>query len=353
VLLLEDGIPLAYAPYGDNSSYYHPPSSASSASKCSQGSGQIAIRPHTVVRSSKLTSRRPCPPNQKACRGHARQRGLPRGARQLRRQLRQHRFIAHGTYKETTARRNMNFRIYDLNLKSCTSSPKRQALTFRSSYYTRLAGHLLGPHPRRVGGRPAPNPFANDHMYAYRWGTSATHRFELNPATTFLTNAYYTTATATGAQSSNRGSAPTTEHRGGLRRMANLDTTCGNEGRRTTVLERGPRARVTVEHACSAWTRPPSRPAYHHETSTCIQANGDFPDSREPAPDRTRVRKTVIGTVTRRRASCRTASTSAAGPHAACASRGVDYERIDNLLGTRGETSIDQWIPGSAPPSRP
>jgi len=24
----------------------------------------------------------------------------------------------------------------------------------------------------------------------------------------------------------------------------------------------------------------------------------------------------------------------------------VDYERIDNLLGTRGETSIDQWIPG-------
>ena len=25
VLLLEDGIPLAYAPYGDNAAYYHPP----------------------------------------------------------------------------------------------------------------------------------------------------------------------------------------------------------------------------------------------------------------------------------------------------------------------------------------
>ena len=25
VLLLEDGIPLSYAPYGDNASYYHPP----------------------------------------------------------------------------------------------------------------------------------------------------------------------------------------------------------------------------------------------------------------------------------------------------------------------------------------
>jgi Fe(3+) dicitrate transport protein len=24
----------------------------------------------------------------------------------------------------------------------------------------------------------------------------------------------------------------------------------------------------------------------------------------------------------------------------------IDYERIDNLLGTRGETSVDQWIPG-------
>jgi len=48
VLLLEDGIPLAYAPYGDNASYYHPPIDRFEEVEVLKGSGQILYGPSTV-----------------------------------------------------------------------------------------------------------------------------------------------------------------------------------------------------------------------------------------------------------------------------------------------------------------
>jgi Fe(3+) dicitrate transport protein len=48
VLLLEDGIPLTYAPYGDNASYYHPPVDRFDSIEVLKGSGQILYGPTTV-----------------------------------------------------------------------------------------------------------------------------------------------------------------------------------------------------------------------------------------------------------------------------------------------------------------
>ncbi|HEV2884428.1 MAG TPA: TonB-dependent receptor plug domain-containing protein, partial [Pyrinomonadaceae bacterium] len=48
VLLLEDGIPLTYAPYGDNASYYHPPIERFDGAEVLKGSGQILYGPQTV-----------------------------------------------------------------------------------------------------------------------------------------------------------------------------------------------------------------------------------------------------------------------------------------------------------------
>ena len=48
VLLLEDGIPLTYAPYGDNASYYHPPIERFESVEVLKGSGQILYGPVTV-----------------------------------------------------------------------------------------------------------------------------------------------------------------------------------------------------------------------------------------------------------------------------------------------------------------
>ena len=47
VTLLEDGIPLAYAPYGDNASYYHPPIDRFERIEVLKGAGQILFGPKT------------------------------------------------------------------------------------------------------------------------------------------------------------------------------------------------------------------------------------------------------------------------------------------------------------------
>ncbi len=49
ILLLEDGVPLAYAPYGDNASYYHPPVERFESIEILKGAGQIEYGPVTVA----------------------------------------------------------------------------------------------------------------------------------------------------------------------------------------------------------------------------------------------------------------------------------------------------------------
>ncbi|MCK7508581.1 MAG: hypothetical protein MZV70_33995 [Desulfobacterales bacterium] len=44
MLLLEDGIPLAYAPYGDNASYYHPPVERFERDRGAEGLGPDPVR---------------------------------------------------------------------------------------------------------------------------------------------------------------------------------------------------------------------------------------------------------------------------------------------------------------------
>ena len=48
VLLLEDGLPLAFAPYGDNASYFHPSIERFNRIEVLKNSGQIAFGPQTV-----------------------------------------------------------------------------------------------------------------------------------------------------------------------------------------------------------------------------------------------------------------------------------------------------------------
>src|SRR5688572_20607214 len=49
VLLLEDGVPLGFAPYGDNAAYYHPPVERYESIEVMKGSGQIAYGPQTIA----------------------------------------------------------------------------------------------------------------------------------------------------------------------------------------------------------------------------------------------------------------------------------------------------------------
>ena len=67
-LLLEDGLFVTYAPYGDNATYYHPPVERFEAIEVVKGSGQIAYGPVTVGGVvNYLTPAPPVKPDARTC----------------------------------------------------------------------------------------------------------------------------------------------------------------------------------------------------------------------------------------------------------------------------------------------
>src|SRR5688572_31665311 len=64
VLLLEDDIPLTYAPYGDNASYYHPPIERFERIEVFKGGAQIGYGPQTI--SGLVNYITPAPPSRRA-----------------------------------------------------------------------------------------------------------------------------------------------------------------------------------------------------------------------------------------------------------------------------------------------
>jgi len=352
VLLLEDGIPLSYAPYGDNASYYHPPVTRFERIEVLKGSSQILFGPHTV--GGVINYITPSVPADSAGQLTASlgNEGFGEVLGQYGDTIGNTGFIAHGTYRESDgARDNMNFRVADLNLKVVQQLTERQAVTVRGSYYDEDSQvTYTGLTLDEWRADPRQNPFKNDHMYAYRWGTSATHQFDLNPSTTFITNAYYTYFNRDWwRQSSNSGQRPNDSSDPACGGMGNLNTTCGNEGRLRQYWTTGLEPRVTVEHGLfGADNVTEAGMRYHHEDQYRVQANGDDPRSRQPGTGRNAgVREDSDREVTAASAFVQ----NRFGFDRWSVTPGVrfediDYTRIDNLLGTRGETSISEWIPG-------
>jgi len=352
VLLLEDGIPIAYAPYGDNASYYHPPVERFERIEILKGSGQIAYGPHTV--GAVINYITPAVPDQLDGRLVAslgnKNFGEVHG--QVGDRFGDTGFIAHGTYKETDgARENMHFEVGDVNLKVVHEFTGRQAVTFRASYYDESSQVTYsGLTLAEWEDDPFQNPFKYDQMDAQRFGTSATHRFELSPAVTFTTNAYYTYFNRDWwRQSSNSTQRPNDRSDPACGGMANLYQTCGNEGRLRQFWTAGLEPRVSVEHGLFGVDNvAEAGMRYHVEDQYRIQANGDLPNSREPGTGRNAgMKEDSDRSVEALSAFAQnqfdfgrwTVTPGVRFEH-------IDYERVDNLLGTSGKSSIDQVVPG-------
>ena len=352
VLLLEDGIPIAYAPYGDNASYYHPPVERFERIEILKGSGQIAYGPHTV--GAVINYITPAVPDQLDGRLVAslgnKNFGEVHG--QVGARFGDTGFIAHGTYKETDgARENMHFEVGDVNLKVVHEFTERQAVTFRASYYDESSQVTYsGLTLAEWEDDPFQNPFKYDQMDAQRFGTSATHRSELSPAVTFTTNAYYTYFNRDWwRQSSNSTQRPNDRSDPACGGMANLYQTCGNEGRLRQFWTAGLEPRVSVEHGLFGVDNvAEAGMRYHVEDQYRIQANGDLPNSREPGTGRNAgMKEDSDRSVEALSAFAQnqfdfgrwTVTPGVRFEH-------IEYERVDNLLGTSGKSSIDQVVPG-------
>jgi Fe(3+) dicitrate transport protein len=350
VLLLEDGIPLSYAPYGDNASYYHPPIDRFEAVEVVKGAGQVLYGPVTV--SGVVNYLTPVPPS------------TPSGSLTLFGGYRDY-FNGHlnwgGTWGDTGflvdvmrkqgegARENLRHGLNDVNLKLVTALGTRQSLTLRGNYYSEDSNVTYsGLREDEYRENPRQNPFRNDFFYGGRHGASATHSIILNERAIVTTNIYASIFNRDWwRQSSNSSQRPNDSADPACGGMINLNTTCGNEGRLRGYTTWGVEPHVRFNHGLFGIKNDSDFGfRVHFENQDRRQENGTRPMSRTGTIVESNVRKNQAYSVFLQ-------NRFVAGKFALTPGirvERIDYERTNNLAdggaGVTGETDLTQFVPG-------
>ncbi len=284
ILLLEDGIPLSYAPYGDNASYYHPPIERFESVEVLKGSGQILYGPVTVAGVvNYITPNPPAKPsgsitliggNRDYFNGEISFGGTWRNTGLIFNYLRK---------QGEGARENVRSGINDFSFKLVTPLGSRQALTLRTSYYGEDSNVTYsGLTEEEYRTNPRQNPFRNDFFYGDRFGASGTHAVVLNNNLLFTTNVYGSFFSRDWwRQSSNSLQRPNDAADPNCGGLANLNSTCGNEGRLRDYYLFGVEPRFRVSHTLFETQGEFDFGArLHFENQHRLQENGNRPTSR-------------------------------------------------------------------------
>jgi Fe(3+) dicitrate transport protein len=355
VLLLEDGIPLTYAPYGDNASYYHPPIERFESVEVLKGSGQILYGPVTVGGVVNFITRTPPDKpsgsltliggNRDYFNGHINYGGTWRNTGLLVDYLRK---------QGEGARENLRSGLNDFNFKSITTFGSQHALTLRANYYSEDSNITYsGLREDEYSVNPRQNPFRNDFFYIDRFGGSVTHAWVFNSDVMLTTNLYGSVFQRHWwRQSSNSGERPNRLNTlsGGdpdCTGMADLNTTCGNQGRLRKYYTWGVEPRLRVNHRLFG-IRGEADFGFraHFETQERRQENGDLPTSRSGllVEDNQRKNQAYSAFIQNRFLFGKwTITPGVRVEH-------VNYQRTNRLagggLGVTGRTHLTQLIPG-------
>ena len=181
------------------------------------------------------------------------------------------------------SRENLNFKLNDVNGKVVQGVGASQTLTFRGNYYSEDSNVTYsGLRQDEYLANPRANPFRNDFFYADRYGASATHAFAVSGDVAMTTNLYWNSFRRHWwRQSSNSAQRPNDAADPRCGGMANLNTTCGNEGRLREYYVWGVEPRVSVHHrifGVASETDFGVRAHFEHQDR--LQENGDTPTAR-------------------------------------------------------------------------
>jgi Fe(3+) dicitrate transport protein len=350
VLLLEDGVFVTYAPYGDNASYYHPPVERFESIEVVKGSGQIAYGPVTV--GGVVNYLTPAPPLHPAAnlrlaggnRGYLNANASGGGT--------WGRMAVLGGYMRKQgdgARDHIHSEVDDAHLKAVFTLDERQTLTLKGTYYgedSQVA--YSGLRLSEWEADPRQNPFINDAFSSWRVGSSLKHTVLLGSQSLLTTHVYGSRFSRDWwRQSSNSGQRPNDSADPRCGSMANLLTTCGNEGRLRDYSHFGiePRLRFGLT-LFGARSEAEVGVRAHFEDQERIQRNGDAPTARTGTvvEDNNRHNRAYSAFVQDRLLLGR--FTLSAGVRL----EAVSYERTNRLgnggTGASGATDLTQWVPG-------
>jgi Fe(3+) dicitrate transport protein len=284
VLLLEDGIPLTFAPYGDNASYYHPPVDRFERIEILKGSGQILFGPQTIGGViNYVTPPIPARPGAAVTvtggsrdylnvMGRAGGRWGPVGA-----------LLSVDRKAGDGARANTGSRLEDATLKTTLALGPTHTVTARGNLFRERSNVTYsGLTEAEWTADPRANPFRNDSMLLDRWGASLTDRLELGRGVTLLTTVYgYGVSRDWWRQSSNSEQRPNDRSDPGCGGMDSLNTGCGNQGRLRDYAVWGLEPRLRAPwFAFGAAALLEAGVRVHGERQERRQVNGDAPNAR-------------------------------------------------------------------------
>ncbi len=350
VLLLEDGLPISYAPYGDNASYYHPPIERFESIEVLKGSGQIAYGPQTVGGVINYLTPNPTEKPSLSLRLTGGNRSFFNGS-----------FLASGTVGKTGivasfarkqgdgSRPFINSKLNDLSTKVVQTINDRNSLTFKFSYYGEDSNVTYsGLTEAEYAADRHGNIFKNDFFYGDRFGTSVSHASVLSRRAVLITSTYANFFKRHWwRQSSNSGQRPNRLNADpNCLSLNDLNTTCGNEGRLREYETYGISPKFTLNYDAGTTFRGELQTGFrvHWERQDRIQKNGDLPTSRDGVVSENNQRNTFAysGFIQNRFVFGDLAVT----PGIRFEMIGIDRRNLLLAPTAFGKTSVDAAIPG-------
>ncbi len=286
VLLLEDGIPLGYAPYGDNAAYFHPSIRRFSRIEVLKGASQIRFGPNTVGGVINYVTR----PASDTFEGKVTLSGGNRGYGELDLEvgapLLGFRTLFHGTAAQSDgARENQDLRYHDLYFKAERQLGEKHDITWRvSSYNEDSQISYSGLTEAEYLANPRQNPFVNDRFEIERVASSLTWAWAMSDTLSLKTTAYMSWFDRDWwRQSSNSSQRPNDSSDPRCGSMANLLTTCGNEGRLREYNTYGVETRLSHSGSLGGiQLESEVGVRYADERQNRLQINADTPTGRTP-----------------------------------------------------------------------
>ena len=342
VTLLEDGVPLAYAPYGDNASYYHPMVDRYERIEVLKGPGSLLFGPQTVGGTVNYIT--PAPPQEVG--GYIQGAVGNRDYANAKFNIGGHGLLLDYTRKQGNgARDNLDHELDDLNVKYVMNLTRDQILTLRGNYYTENSTltytGLTQAEFDRFGARY--NPFKNDRFDIKRHGFSATHAIAVTEKAVLTTNLYYSHFDRDWwRQSSN---STDTQCGTGFRdsRLAGIavdpDSCNSIQGRLREYDTWGVEPRLTVEHQFGEFQ---AGVRMHYEEQRRVQINATSPTGRTGTVTENNLRETkAFSAYVSNRFDIGTFSITPIIRH-----EDIDAERRNRLTGDTGDTRVSKTTPG-------
>jgi len=346
VMLLEDGIPLAFAPYGDNASYYYPSIDRFSRIEVQKGANQVKFGPQTI--GGVINHITPDAPEE--FRGWGSIMLGNRDYTNAHLNVGGNGMLLDYTHKSGDGNRdNTHLNIDDLNFKFTKAINDFHAVTFRANYFSEnsVVGYsgLTLAEFRNFGGEYY--PYENDSFDTKRYGASLTHDWQVTDNALLRTNYYYSYFDRDWWRSSSNsndtlgGASNCTLLRNqrvaGLRVDPNICQ--ANQGRLRTYETYGVEPRLTVDHGMGQFE---AGFRLHYEDQDRRQVNGITPTARSGVrvEDNLRETKAYSGFISNR------FDIGNFNITPVLRYEHIDNTRINNLNGQRGSEVLTEWVPG-------